>query len=368
MNSTVATDGLWFLERLTEAGTARERVRIVPTQFLVGRRRGSGLMLLDDNISKTHAEIHWRSNRPWIRDLGSTNGTFLNGNRVDHDVVLEDLDIVHFADVEFRVRFEPLGDGNVYDKATDLAAPSKRLEQISQFHRLFDEAGVLPYFQPIVAFANGVRFGYELLGRARLIGLPNHPLELFQIAAHVGMETQLSELFRAEGVRAAERLPHGSVLFMNTHPSEVCHEKLLTSLRDCRERFPAQPLVLEIHESSVTDWGQARELKAALKDLNIGLAYDDFGAGQARLIELVEVPPDYLKFDKEFVKGIAHATAAKQRLVASLVAMAKQLEVTTVAEGIEELEDSLHCGEMGFDFAQGYFYGRPAPAADFQHR
>ena len=57
----------------------------------------------------------------------------------------------------------------------------------------------------------------------------------------------------------------------------------------------------------------------------MGLAYDDFGAGQARLFELAEVPPHYLKFDRRFVNGIDDAPASRQRLVASLVAAAREL-------------------------------------------
>jgi len=96
--------------------------------------------------------------------------------------------------------------------------------------------------------------------------------------------------------------------------------------------------------------------------MNVGLAYDDFGAGQARLFELAEAPPHYLKFDRRFVTGIDHAPVSRQRLVASLVAAARELLVSTVAEGVETAAEAATCMRAGFSHAQGYHFGRPAPA------
>jgi EAL domain-containing protein (putative c-di-GMP-specific phosphodiesterase class I) len=94
--------------------------------------------------------------------------------------------------------------------------------------------------------------------------------------------------------------------------------------------------------------------------MKIGLAYDDFGAGQARLVELVEVPPDYLKFDMKLVQKIASASLERQRMLASLVKMVHELGVAPLAEGIEEAGDHEVCRQMGFKLAQGFYYGYPS--------
>jgi EAL domain-containing protein (putative c-di-GMP-specific phosphodiesterase class I) len=96
-------------------------------------------------------------------------------------------------------------------------------------------------------------------------------------------------------------------------------------------------------------------------EINVGLAFDDFGAGQARLFELAEAPPHYLKFDRRFVAGIDQAPTSRQRLVASLVAAARELMVLTVAEGVETQEEAAACERAGFSHAQGYYFGRPGP-------
>jgi EAL domain-containing protein (putative c-di-GMP-specific phosphodiesterase class I) len=151
------------------------------------------------------------------------------------------------------------------------------------------------------------------------------------------------------------------MLFLNTHPSEISEPGLLDSLSDLRRRTPDQPITLEIHEAAVVKTARMAELRAALRDHGIGLAYDDFGAGQARLLELAEVPPDLLKFDTRFVRGIDRAPESKRRLLKSLVDVARDLGVQPVAEGIETGGESAACIDVGFTHAQGYHFGRPAP-------
>ena len=63
----------------------------------------------------------------------------------------------------------------------------------------------------------------------------------------------------------------------------------------------------------MTDANTMRHLRRSLKDLAIGMAYDDFGAGQARLIELTEVPPDVLKFDIALTKDVHRAPCKRKR-------------------------------------------------------
>ena len=101
--------------------------------------------------------------------------------------------------------------------------------------------------------------------------------------------------------------------------------------------------MLEIHEAAVTCGEQMRTLRTALNELQIGLAYDDFGAGQARLVELVDVPPDYLKFDMKLVQNLETASMERQRMLASLVKMVHDLGITPLAEGIETAGDHEIC-------------------------
>jgi EAL domain-containing protein (putative c-di-GMP-specific phosphodiesterase class I) len=227
------------------------------------------------------------------------------------------------------------------------------------------ERAVVPHFQPIVSYRNGRVEGYELLGRSRLFGLVS-PHSMFSAAAVLDLESELSRMMRSEGVRSAPSLPGNPLVFVNTHPAEMVEQGVLEfSLRELREVAPDTRLVLEIHEAAVTCVRHMRELRTVLNDLDIGLAYDDFGAGQARLAELSDVPPDYLKFDIELIREIDRASPERQRMLASFVRIVKDLGIASLAEGVETEAEDDACRQMGFDFAQGFYYGKAALASSF---
>jgi EAL domain-containing protein (putative c-di-GMP-specific phosphodiesterase class I) len=207
--------------------------------------------------------------------------------------------------------------------------------------------------------ADGKVLGYEVLARSRFFGLKD-PHSMFAAAKVLDMEAELSRILRDEGTRSGQILPPDHLLFVNTHPAEMDDlELLIFSLGELRKLDPARPLVLEIHEAAVTCDNQMRFLRTALNELKIGLAYDDFGAGQARLVELVDVPPDYLKFDMSLVQNLGTASLERQRMLASLVKMVRDLGIAPLAEGIELAADHEVCRQMGFDLGQGFYYGYP---------
>ena len=122
-----------------------------------------------------------------------------------------------------------------------------------------------------------------------------------------------------------------------------------------------QSITLEIHEAAVTDPNELNSLRAALRDLNIGLAFDDFGTGQARIAELSEVRPDYLKFDMSLIRGLHEASAERVRMIQVLVRMVRDIGIVSLAEGIETEQEQAICAELGFELAQGFYFGRPFP-------
>jgi EAL domain-containing protein (putative c-di-GMP-specific phosphodiesterase class I) len=121
---------------------------------------------------------------------------------------------------------------------------------------------------------------------------------------------------------------------------------------------------LEVNEKTVTDRQVIRELRSELNDLQIGLAYDDFGAGQARLLELIEVPPDYLKFDAFLIRDLHHQPHRFQRALAALVEMSVDLGVIPLAEGVETDEEAAACDALGFQALQGFLFGHPRPITE----
>ena len=358
----------WYLETVAEGGTL-QRFRILALPFRIGRRKDLELVLPAESVSKTHAEIYARGSGLGLRDLRSKNGTFLNRALVE-DAAIGEGDVLHFADYEFH-----LGRSDVAEPAP-AAAPDRRpttaavgrsalrrrfVEGTREVRDLLRDDQVTVVFQPIVLLSRGTVAAYEALGRGRHPQLPESPLDLLRIAEDIGKETELSRLFRKKAVELAAQRPDLPTIFLNTHPIELARPGLLESLEELRVISPQLDLALEIHESVLTSPSAIAELRALLLERNIALAYDDFGAGQAHLLELAEAPPHYLKFDQRFVKDLDQASAGKRRLLHSQLALARELLEKTVAEGIETAAEARACAELGFTHGQGFHIGRPRP-------
>ncbi len=352
-----------------EGGRQLRRIAVSPLPFRVGRLPHLALTLASESVSKEHAELFLRGGSLHLRDLGSKNGTFVNSERIG-ETVLREGDILHFAQVEFRVGSQEIegADEAGLEPATvslgDMKLPEQFVEGTRDLPELLRERQVSTVFQPIVSLPSGTLAGYEALGRGRHKHLPEAPLDLFRIAAGIGAEAELSQLFREtalEQVLAKGRIP---ALFLNVHPAELETPGLVPAVVEARARVPQLRLTLEVNEGALADLARVDHLRTQLSRSGVGIAYDDFGAGQARLLELAEVPPHYLKFDMSFVRGIDTAPASRQRLLTSLVSVARDLLVYTVAEGVETAEEADVCMRVGFTHAQGFFFGRPRPIED----
>jgi EAL domain-containing protein (putative c-di-GMP-specific phosphodiesterase class I) len=356
----------WVLESPAVDGGPPAQTRIRPLPFGIGRGADVALDIPSPHVSKRHAEIYSDSDTLRVRDLGSRNGTFLNEQPVS-DAPLHKGDILHFGDCEYRVALLEKSGPSPDDSQKTLAwrgpLPARFAAGAHELPALLKQRAVEMVFQPILELPSRRRAACEALGRGRHPDLPESPIELFDVAAQVGPQAQveLSRLFRQRAVEQVAHLPEPPVLFLNTHPSELEYPGLLESLEELRVAAPHVDLVLEIHESALTQTDFIVWLRNRLREINVGLAFDDFGAGQARLFELAEAPPQYLKFDRRFIAGIDRAPTSRQRLVASLVAAARELMVRTVAEGVETAEEAAICERAGFSHVQGYYFARPGP-------
>ncbi|HXK08593.1 MAG TPA: EAL domain-containing protein [Vicinamibacteria bacterium] len=362
----------WYLESFVEGGRQLRRVAVRPLPFRVGRLPGLGLTLSSESVSKEHAELFLLGGGLHVRDLGSKNGTFVNSERVG-ECGLREGDILHFAQIEFRLGLQEIDveEGQALEPSTVSLGPRGAAPRSEQFldgmrelPELLGERRVTSVFQPIVSLPSGERVGYEAFGRGLHPKLPKAPMELFRIAASVGAEADLSRLFREKALELAEARGGLPALFLNVHSAELETPDLVRAVAETRHRAPDLRLVLEVHEKDLGDLESIQRLSAQLRRTGVGFAYDDFGAGQARLLELAEVPPHYLKFNKSFVRGIDVAPVYRQRLLTSLVSVARDLLVQTVAEGVETAEEADVCMRIGFTHAQGYFFGRERPAQE----
>ena len=253
--------------------------------------------------------------------------------------------------------------------ATGLAAPKAAyaLQDIIQGLQL---GQFEPFFQPKVGLADGRIKGAEALARWR------HPSDgivapyaFIQILEDCDMIGVLGEsMLRQSAVfcrdwRAASGLEVSvSVNLSGKSLTDATLAERLTELVRAEHIEPSH-LVLELTESAATtNVGQALENLSRLRMKGFGLSIDDYGTGYSSMQQLTRIAFTELKIDQSFVANAERQQSARIILQSSLE-MARRLNITSVAEGVETQEDWDTLRELGCELAQGYFVARPMPGA-----
>ena len=126
----------------------------------------------------------------------------------------------------------------------------------------------------------------------------------------------------------------------------------------------AQRLEIEITESALLqDDHLTQQHLQALRELGVHITMDDFGTGYSSLSYLMSYPIQTIKIDRSFVNGLG-AQAGPTAIVRTIVALARNLGMSTTAEGVETAEQLAMLTELGCTEAQGFYFSRPLPAAE----
>ena len=122
---------------------------------------------------------------------------------------------------------------------------------------------------------------------------------------------------------------------------------------------------LEITETAITD--NVEKLVKVIDELHklgFKISIDDFGSGYSSLNMLKQINADILKIDKEFLNE-AYESKKSKTIIKHVIKMAKELEIQTITEGVESVEQADFLRNIGCDMAQGFLYSKPQPIDDF---
>ena len=141
-------------------------------------------------------------------------------------------------------------------------------------------------------------------------------------------------------------------------------ERLVRLVKDNGLDF--KTIKLEVTESSYTDnAGHVLDVIRSLRDMGFEIEMDDFGSGYSSLNMLSDMPIDVLKMDMHFLRNI-ESSETDRRLVSLILDIARYLEVSVVAEGVETGKQLEILREGKCDLVQGYYFSRPLPAEEFE--
>lgn len=235
------------------------------------------------------------------------------------------------------------------------------------------QSGALSYHvQPIVETATNRIVGVEALLRWKQAdGAVVGPA---QFAEHLDRIPELAaDLFPVLAVEAAEafvRRPD-PIFFTLNISAAILDDSDGTGCRWLNEvllRLPPEQIIVEIVETAViAQPARALELVARLRKQGVRVALDDFGTGLSNLDRLRQMPVDFLKIDRTFIVGIGTG-GREETILRNVIRMAADLGMEIIAEGVEEAHQAEAVRSLGIRYAQGYFFGRPGPAADWDRR
>ena len=257
--------------------------------------------------------------------------------------------------------------------ARDMKSYAYRRLMIEQELRTAVEKNQLEvYYQPQVALTDGAIVGAEALVRWRhptrgLIG----PTDFIAIAEESGILDTIGTHVLREACRQA------SVWYMKGLTPKIsvnvsasqCQQPSFASdvLKTIEEAgIPPSAIEIEITETvaMLDPRTTARDL-APLRAAGVRLAIDDFGTGYSNLASLTRMPVDVLKIDRSFVSECVRDGSARV-VVATILTMTQNLGFETVAEGVESAAQREFLLAQGCTYAQGYLFGKPMPAAEFE--
>jgi EAL domain-containing protein (putative c-di-GMP-specific phosphodiesterase class I) len=247
-----------------------------------------------------------------------------------------------------------------------MAKPLQRYVNLvsdKEFFDIINNESLTSYFQPIVNAHDNSIYGYETLIRGvKPNGDLVFPDELFEKSARNDMNFKLDRLCRESSLKTAAVKKVHQKVFINFIPTSIYDPKfcLQSTVKWAKQLdFDPKNIVFEVVETeNVEDKEHLKTVLKYYREQGYQVALDDVGEGYSSLNLLVELKPDIIKIDRKIISNIQD-DKLKQSVYKALYTLAKENNITVLAEGIETPYELETIKTLGVDLMQGYYFCKP---------
>ncbi len=249
----------------------------------------------------------------------------------------------------------------------------RKLQLEDALRKAVEEQQFVLYYQPKVNLISKQICGMEALIRWQHpdIGIVS-PIEFIPLAEETGLIIEIGEWVIAEAFGQmkewSETFSWLNDMAINLSARQFQQAGFVNYIEAMLKETGVESanIDFEITESMImNDVKAAINVLAELRQLGVSISIDDFGTGYSSLSYLKHLPADSLKVDRSFVRELVH-DRDDQAITKSIIALADNLNLRVIAEGIETSEQEEMLTAMGCEYAQGYYFSRPVPAAEMQ--
>lgn len=242
----------------------------------------------------------------------------------------------------------------------DIILENARMEQA--LRRAIANNEVRPHFQPIISLQDGKLLGFEALARwiDPDLGFVS-PAKFIPLAEERGIIAPLTEKLLFHAAKVAAGWPDEIFLSFNLSSVQLVDPNTASEIIRTigKAGLPANRLEIEVTETAMmSDPETASMIIDELHNAGIRISMDDFGTGQSSLGRLRELKLDKVKIDRAFIMAIGEDKPA-EHIVRAILEMCAGLDLTVVAEGIEEMNQAESLKKYGCHAGQGYLFGKP---------
>ena len=276
------------------------------------------------------------------------------------DEVMRDADTaMYHAKARGKARHEVF-DADMHARVRD------RLSLENDLRRAIASNDFEVHYQPIVSLTSGMCVGFESLIRWTRNGEPISPATFIPIAEELGLIEPLGTWVLQQACRTfadwQRRFPAAGLdcITVNVSSRQLMQQNFLRVVQQAVQSSGLKPadLRVEITETALMDSpGEAAEVLRELRNFGVKVYLDDFGTGYSSLSHLHKLPVDALKIDRSFVKSLL--LPDRPAIVESILALARTLNTSVVAEGIESDVQARELERLGCTHAQGFLFSRP---------